>query len=103
PSNYRAIALESCVLKFASLLVHHKLCRALQQSHTIPPSQNGFRKGYRTNNNAFILRTLIEKAHSHGETVFTAFINISNAFPSTNQSLLWNKLADASLTGKYFD
>ncbi|KAJ3854516.1 hypothetical protein EV368DRAFT_36589, partial [Lentinula lateritia] len=62
--NYRAIALESCVLKFASLLVHHKLCQALEQSDIIPPSQNDFREGYRTNNNMFILHTIIDKARS---------------------------------------
>ncbi|KAJ3851813.1 hypothetical protein EV368DRAFT_42337 [Lentinula lateritia] len=75
-----------CVLKFASLLVHHKLCRALQQSDTILPSQNGFREGFYTNNNAFILRTIIDKAHSWKETIYAAFVNISNMFPSTNQS-----------------
>ncbi|KAJ4487021.1 hypothetical protein C8J55DRAFT_379704, partial [Lentinula edodes] len=101
--NYRVIALESCVLKFASLLVHHKLCLALQQSDTVPPSQNGFREGFRTNNNAFILRTIIDKARSRNETIYAAFVDISNAFPSTNQSSLWNKLSDAGLTGKYFD
>ncbi|KAJ3871986.1 hypothetical protein F5051DRAFT_340050 [Lentinula edodes] len=78
----------SCVLKFASLLVHHKLCKALEQSLTIPHSQNGFREGFCTNNNAFILCTIIEKAHSRGETIYAAFVDISNAFPSTNQSSL---------------
>ncbi|KAJ4467141.1 hypothetical protein C8J55DRAFT_382644, partial [Lentinula edodes] len=91
--NYRAIALESCVLKFASLLVHHKLCLALEQSNTIPPSQNGFLEGYHTNNNTFILRTIIDKARARGETIYLVFVDISNAFPSTNQSSLWNKLS----------
>ncbi|GAW03734.1 hypothetical protein LENED_005478 [Lentinula edodes] len=103
PNNYRAIALESCILKFASLLLHLKLSQALEEAKVLPASQNGFRAGYRTNNNAFILRTLIEKAKSQDDTLYVAFVDISNAFPSTNQSSLWNKLADYNLTGKYFD
>ncbi|KAJ3749748.1 hypothetical protein EV360DRAFT_15453, partial [Lentinula raphanica] len=95
--------LESCVLKFASLLVHYKLCHTLEQSHIIPPSQNGFREGYHTNNNAFVLQTIIEKAQSDGYPTYAAFVDISNAFPSTNQNGLWNRLADSGLTGKYFD
>ncbi|KAH7879159.1 uncharacterized protein C8R40DRAFT_1021061, partial [Lentinula edodes] len=108
-NNYHAIALESCVLKFASLLIHLKLSHALEQAQVIPPSQNGFRSGYHTNNNAFILRTLIEKAPYRvncmhmTNTLFAAFVDISNAFPSTNQSSLWIKLASLGLTGQYFD
>ncbi|KAJ4476019.1 hypothetical protein C8J55DRAFT_431989, partial [Lentinula edodes] len=92
PNNYRAIALESCILKFASLLLHLKLSQALEEAHILPASQNGFRAGYRTNNNVFILRTLIEKAKSLGDPLYVAFVDISNAFPSMNQSSLWNKL-----------
>ncbi|KAJ3846953.1 hypothetical protein EV368DRAFT_19911, partial [Lentinula lateritia] len=92
-----------CILKFASLLLHLKLSEALEEAHILPASQNGFRAGYRTNNNIFILRTLIEKAKSLGDPLYVAFVDISNAFPSMNQSSLWNKLADHQLTGKYFD
>ncbi|KAJ3849263.1 hypothetical protein EV368DRAFT_28304, partial [Lentinula lateritia] len=69
----------------------------------LPASQNGFRAGYCTNNNALILQTLIEKAKSLSDSLFMAFVDISNAFPLANQSILWNKLADHCLTGKYFN
>ncbi|KAJ3870338.1 hypothetical protein F5051DRAFT_470385, partial [Lentinula edodes] len=98
-SDYRAIALESCTLKFASLLLHQKLCHVLSHANIIPPSQNGFRAGYRTNNNAFILRTLIDKSRSSGDSVYLAFVDISNAFPSTNQNSLWLRLEAYGLTG----
>ncbi|KAJ3858029.1 hypothetical protein EV368DRAFT_11293, partial [Lentinula lateritia] len=65
--------------------------------------QNGFQPGYRTNNDAFILHTLTEKACASGNTLLVAFVDISNAFPSMNQSSLWNKLASFGLTGQYFD
>ena len=52
----------------------------------IPPSQNGFRHTYRTNNNAFVLCCLIEKARAMGKTLFVGFVDICNTFPSTDHA-----------------
>ncbi|KAF5335890.1 hypothetical protein D9758_017543 [Tetrapyrgos nigripes] len=100
-NNYHAIALESCFLKFGTLLILQRLTKAAELGHLIPPSQNGFRAGHRTHNNAFILRSLIECARDHNDTFYVAFVNISNAFPSTNHSAHWNCLEDLGLTGMY--
>ncbi|KAF5331289.1 hypothetical protein D9758_018494 [Tetrapyrgos nigripes] len=62
PNNYRAITLESCLLKFGTLIVLHKLTKATEDGNLIPPSQNGFHAGHRTHNNTFVLRSLIECA-----------------------------------------
>ncbi|KAF5387236.1 hypothetical protein D9757_006871 [Collybiopsis confluens] len=101
--EYRTIGLESCLLKFLTLIIHMKLAQAAEAAGIIPPSQNGFRAGYRTNNNVLVLRTLVESSRSRGETVFVAFVDISNAFPSTNQHRLWNKLYNYGMTGRYFE
>jgi hypothetical protein len=66
PNSYRTIGLESCFLKFLTLLIHKRLYDWAERNHIIPHSQNGFRSGYRTNNNAFVLRTLIETARAQG-------------------------------------
>ncbi|KAF8995971.1 hypothetical protein BDZ89DRAFT_911082, partial [Hymenopellis radicata] len=95
--------LQSCLLRFASIIFNSKLTRAAEDRHLIPPSQNGFRPHYRTNNNIFILRTLIEQARAEKKTLYVAFVDISNAFAAMNQASLWLKLARAGLTGKYFD
>ncbi|KAF5345768.1 hypothetical protein D9758_011866 [Tetrapyrgos nigripes] len=102
-NNYCPIALESCFLKFSTLLVLQKLTSAAESGNLLPPSQNGFHSGHRTNNNTFILRSLIEHACSNNEILFVAFVNISNAFPSTNHNVLWNCLEDLRLTGIYYD
>ncbi|KAF5340522.1 hypothetical protein D9758_015817 [Tetrapyrgos nigripes] len=86
PNNYRAIALETA-----------------EDGNLIPPSQNGFRAGHCTHSNALILRSLIECARARGKTLFIAFVEISNAFPSTNHNALWNCLEDLGLTGIYYD
>ncbi len=81
PKSYRAIGLECCLVKFVTLLIRRCLVAWAEQSSIIPPSQNEFRKNYRTNNNAFILRTAIEKTRAMGKSLYVASVDISNTFP----------------------
>jgi exonuclease III len=101
--NYRAIALESCTLKLLTLIIHHRISEWCDAHDIIPETQNGFRKGFRTNNNAFILRCSIDKAHALGTPLFVVFADLSNAFPSTEHSTLWIKMRRHGAGGKIFD
>jgi hypothetical protein len=74
-----------------------------EKYNLLPPSQNGFRSGYRTNNNAFILRCAIDRARAEGKTLYVMFADISNAFSSTEQSTLWLKLRSPGAGGMIFD
>ncbi|KAI0316627.1 hypothetical protein OF83DRAFT_1040786, partial [Amylostereum chailletii] len=76
--SYRTIGLESCVLKLLTLLIHKRVYDWAEEQRIIPPSQNGFREGYRTNNNALILRCLIDRARAEGLPLYAAFVDISN-------------------------
>jgi hypothetical protein len=49
------------------------------------------------------LCTLIEKCWAEGNTLFVTFVDITNAFPSTDHSLLWLTLKELNLMGQYFD
>jgi hypothetical protein len=102
-NSYRTIGLESCFLKLVCLLIHKRIYTWAEQRGIIPPSQNGFREGYRTNNNGFVLRCMIERARAEGRTLWVAFLDITNAFPSTNRDLLWVKLYEMGISGKLFD
>jgi hypothetical protein len=103
PNNYRAVALESCLLKFIMLLILLRFSKACRTANIIPPTQNGFRPHHHTSNNVFILRTAIETSRAQGKQLFVAFVDITNAFPSTDHPLLWLTLQDLNLTGRYFD
>ncbi|OBZ76827.1 hypothetical protein A0H81_02948 [Grifola frondosa] len=92
-NGYRTIGLESCLLKMLTLLIDHRLREWADAQEQLPPSQNGFRAGHRTNNNAFILRTAIEKARSERKSLYVAFVDFTNVFPSVDQATLWVKLA----------
>ncbi|KAF8174436.1 hypothetical protein K438DRAFT_1450032, partial [Mycena galopus ATCC 62051] len=96
PDSYRIIALESCFLKLLTLLIHKRTTDWANSRGLIPNYQNGFREGYRTNNNPFILR-------SDGRTLFVAAVDATNAFLSTDQPTLWLKLVKMGMGGALFD
>ena len=75
----------------------------VEDNNMLPPSQNGFRQGYKTNKNAFILCCAIDKAHALGITLYVAFVDCSNAFPWTDHATLWLKLYCNGAGGPFFD
>jgi hypothetical protein len=103
PDSYRIIALESCVLKVITLLIHKRITDWADARGLIPDYQNGFREGYRTNNNPFILRCVKEWACAKGLTIYVAAIDATNAFPSTDHPTLWLKLLRMGMGGALFD
>ncbi|KAF5371475.1 hypothetical protein D9615_009607 [Tricholomella constricta] len=101
PNDYRLIGLESCMLKLLTLLIDKRLREWAETYHILPDTQNGFRPHYRTNNNSFILRCAIERARASGKSVYIAFIDLENAFPSTDIPLLWTKLYRNGVAGPF--
>lgn len=71
------------------------------QSCYLPPVDT---MGARTLDNAFVLRCCGERARALGRTLFLAFIDIANAFPSTHRPALWLKLFHKlGMSGPIFD
>jgi hypothetical protein len=103
PESYRLVGLECCLLKFMTLLIDRRLREWAEANSILPDSQNGFREGYRTHNNSFVLRTAIEKARAEGKVLYITFIDLKNAFPSTHLPTLWSKLFSNGVSGPLFD
>ena len=103
PASYRTIGLESILLKMLTLLIDRRIREWADAMDLIPDTQNGFREGARTNNNAFVLRAAIEKARSEGKTLYVAFVDLTNAFPSVDQPTLWRKLSAMGVSGPLVD
>ncbi|KAL1937065.1 hypothetical protein VTO73DRAFT_15134 [Trametes versicolor] len=99
PESYRIIGLENCLLKTLTLLIDRRLRAWAEDVKRIPDSQNGFR----TFNNAFILRTAIEKARALAKTLYVVFLDLANAFSSVDQPKLWAKLARWGVAGPLID
>ncbi|KAF5370914.1 hypothetical protein D9615_009786 [Tricholomella constricta] len=89
PKEYRAIGLESVLLKFMTLIIHKRITAWCLARDLLPPSQNGFREGFRTNDNVFILRCAIERARSLNLPLYVVF--------------LWLKMRRMGANGHLFD
>ena len=62
--------------------------------------QAGFREGYSTIDNAFVLHLVIELYQSVRKSVFCVFIDYRKSFDSIDRSLLWQKLLSYNINGK---
>lgn len=103
PNSFRTVGLESCFVKFITLLIHIRITMWCLAKNLIPPSQNGFREGFCTNDNAFVLRCAIDRARALGMPLYVVYADLSNAFPSTEQSTLWTKMHEMGAGGGIFD
>ncbi|EJD46617.1 hypothetical protein AURDEDRAFT_33865, partial [Auricularia subglabra TFB-10046 SS5] len=101
--SFRTLGVQSRFVKFTTLLFHFRFLEWMEAYKILPPSQNGFRPGYRTANNVLILRCLIDKAKATGKTLYVATVDLTNAFPSTDRATLWLKLYRLGVRGKIFD
>jgi hypothetical protein len=81
PSCYRGIAISSCLSKFFTKILHNRLENYLEQNDIICPEQIGFRKGARTSDHIFSLKTLIDKYFRKNKYVFVCFVDLKKAFP----------------------
>jgi hypothetical protein len=101
--DFRAVGLESCVLKLLTRIAHARFYDAAESNGIIQEEQNGFRPDHRTNDHVFTLKSIIDLTRSRNETLYVAYVDISNAFPSTSHSTLWLRLQEAGMTGVFFD
>ncbi|KAJ6569176.1 hypothetical protein B0H19DRAFT_886131, partial [Mycena capillaripes] len=73
---YPLITLECCMLKMLTFIIERRIREGAADIGAIPPTQNGFQDGLRTNYNVFVL-----------------------LFPGTDRSALWVKLATMGISG----
>ena len=61
PSNYRGITLTSCLGKLFSTVLYKRIEHELESHDLLAKEQGGFRKKYRTTDQIYILRTVVNK------------------------------------------
>ena len=63
-------------------------------------AQAGFRKGFSSNDNIFILHALISIYFSFGKKQFCSFIDFKRAFDTVWRIGLWQKMQKSNVQGK---
>ena len=69
----------------------------------ISESQSGFKVGYSKVDNAFVLRSIIERCiHRKRGKRYVAFVDFHKCFDTIDRPLLWQTLRNAGIKGKLF-
>ena len=104
PDNYRGIALISCLAKFFYSIINNRLLDFCLKNKILSPFQLGFLPGNRTSDAHIILHNLInEYCHKKGSKVYGCFVDFSKAFDNLPRDLLFKKLSNIGISGKFYD
>ena len=104
PCNYRGISLLSCLGKLFSAILNQRLSNYVLEKKILKAEQLGFLKGNRTSDAHIILHTLIQYyCHKKGQKIFACFIDFKKAFDTIPRDLLFTKLLNHGVCGKFFD
>ena len=103
PENYRGISLLDVIGKIYTSILNRRITFYVNMYGKISEAQFGFREGYSTIDNAFILNSVIEKYLSKKKgKLYVCFVDFKRAFDSVNRQKLWCVLKANGLKGNLF-
>ena len=97
--NYRGITLLSVIGKLFTSALNERLGKFLDNTGVRGEEQAGFRAGYSTLYQVFILHTLIGLYLHNKKRLYCCFIDYSKAFDLIDRVTLWRKLIDVGVKG----
>lgn len=105
PNNYRGICVSSCLGKFFSSILNHRLLLFIDKNELLHNSQIGFLPHHRTSDHIFTLRSIVDKyvLNRSGGKVYACFIDLKKAFDSIWHKGLLYKLLQNNVSGRFYD
>ena len=103
PENYRGINHLDVMGKIFTSIINRRVIVFVNIYDKISEAQFGYREGYSTVVNAFILNSIIERylAKKRGK-LYVCFVDFKRAFDSINREKLWSILKSNGLKGNLF-
>lgn len=98
-SNYRPIALTSCLCKLFEKMVNARLTYILETRNLISPNQSGFRKGRSTPDNIIALESDIRNAFLRKNHLVSIFFDMEKAYDRTWRYGILHDLYDLGFRG----
>ncbi|GBN05245.1 putative RNA-directed DNA polymerase from transposon BS [Araneus ventricosus] len=86
PSNYRPIALTSCLCKILEKMINRRLIHFLETKNLLHSFQSGFRKGRSTLDNILALETDIRLAFLQRKHLIAIYFDIEKAYVEVRHS-----------------
>ena len=103
PKNYRPITILSCLGKLFTAVLSERLTKYSDDFFILNENQCGFRKGYSTLDNVFVLFNFFEILKNKKNKMFCAFIDFEKAFDKVWRDGLWYKLLLNNMNGNMYN
>ena len=103
PKNYRPITILSCLGKLFTAVLSERLTKYSDDFFILNENQCGFRKGYSTLDNLFVLFNFFEILKNKKNKMFCAFIDFEKAFDKVWRDGLWYKLLLNNMNGNMYN
>ncbi len=87
--NYRWITVGPILAKLFAMILDKRLSKWAKQNGLRAKGQAGFRKDYRTTDQLFILRTLIEQSKAKKKPLYCYFVDLKKTFDTVLHEALW--------------
>ena len=101
PNNYRGLSIGSCIGKLYSSILLGRLENFATKHKIIPAQQIGFKRGFRTADHVYLLKTLIDQTFHKKGKLYAAFIDFKKAYDTVNREKLLKKLQEIGLSGTF--
>lgn len=105
PNNYRGITLNSCLGKLFCHVLNTRISIYLENKSFLSREQAGFRKHFRTSDQIFILKTIVDKyiqGSRKENKLYACFIDLKKAFDTVWHDGLLLKLQRAGINGNMY-
>ena len=102
PSNYRGISLLNVISKIFPKALNSRLSSWAEECKVHHEEQAGFRHGYSTVDQIFVLQSMVQKylCRKRGR-LYVMFVDFATAFDSVSHFLLWYRLIKLGVHGKF--
>ena len=102
--NYRGIYLMSCFGSLFLSILNKRITNFVVDNNILSKSQLGFSAGSRTSDALLILHNLIDYyCKKRNQYIFGCFVDFQKAFDSVPRHILFQKLLNHNINGKFYD